>query len=128
MGHFYSKNVSTIVKEFLESQGRVSIAQVVETMKIRKETVHAAEGEYTEDYMLGMSAGIIVAGLCHHLTPSLVRPDPQDDEQRARMEGDEGDWDEDDYRIYDSMPWELTEEGRHRMENKMFPVIDYVDV
>ena len=128
MGHFYSKNVSKIVKELVESQGRVSIAQVVETMKVRKETVHAAEGEYTEDYMLSMGAGIIVAGLCHQVTPSLLKPMPQDEEQQARLDGDSADWEEDDYRIYDAMPWELTEEGRAKCKAGDFPVIDYVDL
>lgn len=129
MGHLYPKNISEIVLEELNENRLVSIAGVVHKMKQRGETAHAAEGEYDEDYMLSMSAGIVVAGLCHNMTPSLLRPVPQNDAQDERKdcEGSEG-WEDEDYEIYDTMPWVPTEEGAKLLKRGKFPVIDYVDV
>ena len=132
MGHFYSKNFSETTIELFEQVGEtdednyVTIQMVVDALKSKGETLHAAEGEYTEDYMLSMGAETLFFGYQMHC--NCIMPDPRNEEQETiikRYEHNIEDFEEEDYAMLDSVPWiRVHYEGRDKPEE--IPVIDYI--
>jgi hypothetical protein len=68
MGHANVSNLSEFFIRRLYAKGTLSIAQCVEALLAKGEKLHASEGDYEEDYMLGMG----LLDVIHYLT----RTDP----------------------------------------------------
>lgn len=124
MGHFYSTNVSKVAIRLFEDYNErlgdgVSIADVVTVLKRNGETIHAAEGEYSEDYMLSYGVEQLFFGWQEHC--DCIEPSPETKEQQEilrKWEEDPFNFDEKDYNILDTIPWITT--GEH------MPIIDYI--
>lgn len=54
MGHANLSNLSDLFVNLLYAKGRLTITDAITTAAKRKETLHASEGEYDDDGMLGM--------------------------------------------------------------------------
>lgn len=54
MGHANLQNLSDLFVNLLYAKGRLTIEQAIETAISRNETLHASEGEYEDEGMLGM--------------------------------------------------------------------------
>lgn len=118
MGHFYSKNVSELAIELFKTHDRLTFADMVGVMKGRGETIHAAEGEYDEDYMLYMGVEQLFVGYHQHC--DCIEPCPETKEQYRVWQKfeDEDDLEEEEYGILNTIEWQTTGED--------MPVIDYI--
>ena len=63
MGHANLTNLSEVFINLLYAKGRLTIGDAVATAIRRKETLHASEGEYDDDGVLGMGFMDIIAFL-----------------------------------------------------------------
>ncbi len=68
MGHANVSNISNLFVNRLYAKGKLSIAECVAALSKAGETVHASEGEYDDESMLGL----MVVHVIHYLT----RKDP----------------------------------------------------
>lgn len=119
MGHFYSKNFSEAAIRLFETNNLVTIRDLVTVLKDTGQTLHAAEGEYSEDHMLSMGAEQLFFGWAEHC--DCIEPCPETKQQRdilTQFEEDCSDFDEEEYAILDSIEWQTTGED--------MPVIDYI--
>lgn len=121
MGHFYSENISKVMVELFNEEDRetLSIAEIKEALKSRGETLHSAEGQYEDDYMLSMGIEILMFGYEQHYR--CVVPYPETHQQEtilAQYLEDCSDFEEEEYSILDSIMWGKVDD---------IPVIDYVE-
>jgi hypothetical protein len=133
MGHFYPQNLDKLLLNRLYAKGTVSINELVEIAQKRKQTVHAAEGEYDEKFMLQQGFEQILA--VHHyreeLEPILITRK----EKRAFKRWQNGDiWDSDyfnengesigDLAVVDNLRWRFTKGQRSHYQSMVLTYIE----
>ena len=67
MGHAYLANICNFFITRLYAKGKLSTTECIEGLQKKGETLHAAEGEYEDDYMLAMGLWDVISFLTGRL-------------------------------------------------------------
>lgn len=115
MGHAQITNISQTVNSFLHKKP-TSITTIVDDLERRKQYVSASEGKYFERHMLAMEVSSVLAWLYdNRLVTPLLKKGKQTKLFKQWQEGDDVDWDEEQYKYFDNILW--------RSDRKRLPII-----
>ena len=113
MGHMYPSNIQKFFQRRLYAKGKLSVADCVQALQKAKETLHCAEDNYEEDYMLSMGVHEILGWLTRNyrenpgvqLVPVDVSAAQTPLLYEWMVEGFRREWEPEDYDVFDTVLW-----------------------
>jgi len=136
MGHANVSNLSDLMLRGIYARGKLSLREMVETAMKRGESLHASEGEYTDEGMIDYGFLELINFHARYWCQNNNRPNIEavceSEDERLLAEsfvdgaGDFSDWESDAYKRFREIKWRFTEGTRKMYIDKTIPTISSV--